>query len=403
MKKFLPVFSFLFGSVLGASAIWLPTPVITEETVGDTGVTISWTYDDSQEPCDHFQVIVYKMHKATKDESFVLAETDFDYIHSTGTMKEAKCRGAVWDFIPECPGWWAKFPWYMEGAIGLNTFHNYPGSDNSDIFGGVYLASPDYDLSNLANPEIKVEANLANEYYGVTGGFALFAWNTNWWDPKNIDYKPVYNNDYHYTDLSNTKWSAKSETLSFPNIEDFTDPEQIEEIEGIDMTRSRVVFYGSGSFIYWINDFRLTVDMVPGDMVDYGAAIYEVTDRSFTIDTTSDTDDDYVYAYEVRPIRLDYDDYYDATTVRFIDHAHLNPRHIIGKFSGIDGITSDKAETRIFARDGKIVINGAEGLTANVFNIAGKCVYSGTADAPIALERGIYIVKAGDTTAKIVL
>lgn len=404
MKKILPVFSFLFGSVLTASATaWLPTPVITGETVGDNGVDIAWTYDDTEEPCNHFQVIVYKMHKATNAETFVLAETDFSHIESTGTMKKHEERGAIWDYLPDCPGWWVKYPQYMNGAIGIDTFQYYPGSDNSDIFGGAYLVSPDYDLSHLTNATVNIETNLANEATSVTGGFVLWAWNTNWWDPKNIDYKPVYGNDYHYTDLANTSWASKAEALVFPNVDDYTDPDQIEEIEAIDKSRSRVMFYGKGFSAYWINNFKISVDMVPGDMVDYGAAIYEVEDRNFTIDTTGDTADDYVYAYEVRPIRLDYDEYRNVTTVRATNYAYSSPRHVIGNFAGIDGIAADKADAEITVRNGMIVIDGAEGQTAKIFNVAGKCVYSGSADAPVALDRGIYIVKVGNTTAKIAL
>lgn len=404
MKKKLPVLSFFLGSVLCASAtVWLPTPVITGENIGENGVTISWTYDGSEEPCDYFQVIVYKMHKAAKAETFVLAETDFSHIVSTGTMKKHEERAAIWDYIPGCAGWWAKFPLYMEGALGIDAMNYFVGSDNEDIFGGAYLVSPDYDLTHLTDPRIKVEANLANEAVSVTGGFVLWAWNTNWWDPKNIDYKPVYNNDYHYSDLTNTKWMTKSETLSFPDIDDYTTPEQIEEIEAIDKSRSRVQFYGRGYSSYWINDFKISVDMVPGDMVDYGAAIHDVEGNTFTIDTTGDTADDYVYAYEVRPVRLDHDLYRNVTTVRCTNYAYSEPRHVIGDFAGIDGIDADKAEVEISVRNGMIHIDGAEGQSAQVFNVAGKCVYSGSAGAPIALERGVYIVKAGSTTAKVAL
>lgn len=59
-KKLLLAASMLLGGLLGANAVvWLPNPVITEETVADNGVTVSWTYDSNEEPCDHFQMIVY--------------------------------------------------------------------------------------------------------------------------------------------------------------------------------------------------------------------------------------------------------------------------------------------------------------------------------------------------------
>lgn len=403
MKKLLLVSSLVLGGILGAQAtVWLPTPVITEESVGKDGVTIAWSYDDSDTPADLFQVIVYKMHKASAPETFVLAQTSFDDIESTGTLKKHEERGALWDFIPDCPGWWVKWPLYINGAMGIDTFQYFTGSDNSDIFGGSYLVSPDYDLSHVANPALKVEAKLANEATSVTGGFALYAWNTNWYDPRNIDYKPIYNNDKHYTDLANTSWATKSETLVFPDPADYTDPDQLEEVQGIDRSRTRLAFYGSGRSALWVDDIKVSIDLQPGDMVDYGAAINEVKGNTFTIDTSADTPEDYTYAYEVRPIRLYYDDSRNVTTVRFTNYAYSSPRHVIGGFSGIGEIEAPASKVQIAARNGQITISGAEG-PAQVFNIAGRQVYNGPADAPIALERGVYIVKACSSTAKVIL
>lgn len=402
MKNLLLSAALAVAGISSANAVvWLPTPVITSESVNGQGVTIEWTYDSATEPCDHFQVIVYKMHKATQAENFVLAQTDFDYIESKGTMSKHENRGAIWDFIPGCPGWWVKFPMYMNGAMGIDVFNYFTGSDNADIFGGAYMVSPDYDFSKIKDPVIKLETNLANEATSVTGGFALWAWNLNWFDPKNIDYKPVYNNDFHYTDLASTSWKSVSETMKFPTLGDYTDPEQIEEIRGIDNRRSRIMFYGRGYSSYWINDFKLSVDLTPGDMVDYGASIHEVTGNSFTIDTSADTDNDYVYAYEVRPVKLDKDDYRGVTTVRIVNYAQSSPRHIIGEYAGVEDITVSKNEAKISVADGAIVINGAE--TAQIYNLTGQCVYNGPADRPITLDGGVYIVKAGTSVAKVAL
>lgn len=404
MKKILSVFALLSGCALGAGAVaWLPSAVITEETVGNNGVKISWTYDDSEERCDHFQVIVYKMHKATKAEKFVLAEADFSNLESKGTMQKHEERSAIWDFIPSCPGWWLKFPLYMQGGIGVDAAMYFAGSDNADIFGGSYVISPDYDLSHLTNSSINVEASLANEATSVSGGFALWAWNTNWFDPKNIDYKPVVGCDYHYSDLSSYSWADKAETMTFPTTEGVTDPDLVDEIEAIDKSRSRVMFYGRGHSAYWLKGFKISVDMQPGDMVDYSASLHEVVGNTFTIDTSNDTPDDYVYAYEVRPVRMEYDEFRDVTTVRMVNYAYPTPRYIVGNFAGIGDISADNSDVKIFARDGKIVICGAEGLNAKVYNVAGECVYDGSAEAEISLARGIYIVTAGETTAKVAL
>ena len=62
---------------------------------------------------------------------------------------------------------------------------------------------------------------------------------------------------------------------------------------------------------------------------------------------------------------------------------------------------TDGSDVEISTAGGMIVVRGA--AAAKVFNIAGQCVYNGPAEAPIALEHGVYIVKAGEATAKVAL
>lgn len=92
------------GSVMTASAVlMLPEPKLTGEHVSDGKVRITWEFSSEDAPDPYFQVVVYKMHKAAAEENFVLAETDFGYIESEGTMKKHQDRGAIWDCLPDCP------------------------------------------------------------------------------------------------------------------------------------------------------------------------------------------------------------------------------------------------------------------------------------------------------------
>lgn len=404
MKKFLLALTVAAATMAPAGAVaWLPAATVTGETVNDGNVTITWDYDGTENPCDHFQVIVYRKHKATAAENFVLAQSDFAGIESTGTMTKAENRGAIWDYVPECPGWWVKYPMYMNGAMGIDAFFYFAGSDNADIFGGSYMVSPDYDLSGVSGGALKMEARLAAEAISVSGGFAMWAWNTNWFDPANIDYKPVYNCDFHYSNLSTRTWTDVSETMTFPRLEDFSDPEQLDEIRGIDRSRTRVMFYGSGYSSYWIDGFKLSVDLAAGDVVDYGAEIIAVDGNTATINTAGDTENDFVYAYEIRPVKMDYDENRRVTTVRFVDYAYSTPRHVIGQFSGVENITGGADAARIYVRDGKIVCEGASDARVEVFTLSGRPVYSGVYTRPIELGSGMYVVKAGATVAKVVL
>lgn len=77
----------LIGASSLASAVFvLPTPVC-ESTVNDGNVKVTWTFESEGAPSPIFHVIVFKQHTATADETFVLGQSNFDYIESTGTMK----------------------------------------------------------------------------------------------------------------------------------------------------------------------------------------------------------------------------------------------------------------------------------------------------------------------------
>ena len=115
MKKTISFLSVLAaGSMLTASAVlMLPAPTLTKEEKSQGKVDIAWEFSSDDAPKPQFQVIVYKMHKAAADEEFVLAQTGFDNIESTGTIRKHEERGAMWDYLPDCPGWFAKWPLYI--------------------------------------------------------------------------------------------------------------------------------------------------------------------------------------------------------------------------------------------------------------------------------------------------
>lgn len=67
--------------------------------------------------------------------------------------------------------------------------------------------------------------------------------------------------------------------------------------------------------------------------------------------------------------------------------------------AGINDIVADKAEAKIFGGIGEIAVSGAE--KAQVYTPAGQLVGEGT--GTIAVAAGLYIVKAGNTTAKVIV
>ncbi len=376
------------ASSLASAVLVLPTPVC-ESTVNDGNVKVTWTFESEDAPSPIFHVIVFKQHTATADETFVLGQSNFDYIESTGTMKKHQDKGAIWDYLPDNAGWYVKFPLYMQGAMGLDTFQYFNGSDNDDIFGGAYIVSQDIDLSNLSDPTITLTTDMANEAISVKGGCTVFNYSTEWWDAKNYDYKHNPDTGALHEDLSNEKFN--------------TYEDELEPYEQLD--RTRVYIYGTGYQALWLDSFKATVNMKAGETIIYPAEMHRITDgaREFTIDTTGDTANDKTARYQVMASREDYDDYRQLTTVRFMS-AMNKPSIEVGKgtTSGIGDIAADSDAPTVTAANGTITVSGADNV--QIYSADGRMVYNGTADSPIALgANGIYIVRAGSRSVKVIL
>ena len=76
-----------------------------------------------------------------------------------------------------------------------------------------------------------------------------------------------------------------------------------------------------------------------------------------------------------------------------------------GRFANIvencDGINEADADNlRIYSRDGRIIVEGAEGETVQVFDMAGRLTRTFRNSSNQALPTGVYIVKAGQHPAK---
>lgn len=273
--------------------------------------------------------------------------------------------------------------------MGINTFNYYPGADNDDIFGGAYIISPDYDLSNLSDPNITIQADMANEAISVSGGYVIYNYSTDWWSENNYDYKPNLECDVFHEDLTSDRFKSYEDVL-YPFEE---------------LNRTRVCFYGTGYSALWINSFKATVNMKAGETITYPADMHRITDGSkeYTIDTTGDNANDKTVGYQVLASREDYDDYRQLTTIRFMS-AMNKPMIKVGEgsSSGIDGIAADTDAPTVTATNGTVTVTGVDNV--QIFSTDGRMVYNGAADSPIALgAKGIYIVRAGSHSVKVIL
>lgn len=76
------------------------------------------------------------------------------------------------------------------------------------------------------------------------------------------------------------------------------------------------------------------------------------------------------------------------------------------KGSGLSGISSATELQGIFGGEGNICLKGFDGVDVTIASLDGKAVYSGNLDSQeviIPLEKGIYVVRAGERNAKVIV
>ncbi|MDE5870089.1 MAG: hypothetical protein K2H18_07635 [Muribaculaceae bacterium] len=105
----------------------------------------------------------------------------------------------------------------------------------------------------------------------------------------------------------------------------------------------------------------------------------------------------------MKALRNEYDDYRDLTTTRFINYSYNEPKHVIGKLSGINDVVASENNVKVSVENGAIIVRGAEGATVDIYSTTGATVYSGAADVPVYPGKGIYLVKVGEKTTKVIL
>ena len=78
---------------------------------------------------------------------------------------------------------------------------------------------------------------------------------------------------------------------------------------------------------------------------------------------------------------------------------------ILGYMENINtGITSPAAgkDFNVYAAEGAIVVEGAEGEPMQVYTVGGQMVYSGKA-ASVSSKAGLYVVRVGNKAYKVVV
>lgn len=69
--------------------------------------------------------------------------------------------------------------------------------------------------------------------------------------------------------------------------------------------------------------------------------------------------------------------------------------------TGVESMLTD--DVNVSVENGNIIVYGADNAKVEVYSVNGQCVYNGTATTIPVNTKGLYIVKVGDTTQKVVL
>ena len=72
------------------------------------------------------------------------------------------------------------------------------------------------------------------------------------------------------------------------------------------------------------------------------------------------------------------------------------------EITGLENTLTDN-EVSVSVENGNIVINGADNAKVEVYSVNGQCVYSGTATTIPVTAKGLYIVKVGNKSYKVIL
>ncbi len=189
------------------------------------------------------------------------------------------------------------------------------------------------------------------------------------------------------------------------SIEDFTPIATDITIKSIDWTKKSytlpegtrhfaIVCKSSNQFGFMLDDFEFIPEQPAVELTGYN--VYRDGDLLVSgLGETEHLDSDNVeYTKDYR--------YHVTATYTDGESVYSNPADI--NLSGINGVSADGI--RVYASTGRIVVAGAQDQHIGVYTLDGRCVYSFTAKADtesLNVAAGIYVVRAGKTTVKVMV
>lgn len=335
----------------------METPVADEATnVTENSFTANW----QPVPYGHlYMTTVFKQHTAAENETYSLVNTDFSDVVSENKIDDPEMVLRPY-YFPAAEGWYINTAAYANGAIGI---------DNSfgELVGTSYLISPKMDFS-AGGGKVKVKM----KWMGIKVSYAWIAFAT----------------------------VSDEGELTFPTDNSYPVPTTLTEnelvIEGGQKDCYLIIatpFLGAIMF----DELSISMDLAEGESITHpllSARTEGETSYNFT-DIQAEKDD--LFFYNVAAAY--YADGMSPVTSARSEMIEVKLKNATEQTEAMTGASA-------YASGNTIYVCNPEGAAVEVFGVNGQLVAadrSGQQNVQFGIEaKGIYIVKAGDKTFKIV-
>lgn len=325
----------------------IASPTLNPETlIRGNNFTASWQHVAG---AYKYELNAYYCHRATTDEQFYHADTDFSFIKAVET-------GSQIDFgFDELPGWFFGAAELQDGYIGIQGAFAYLGY-------AAQIESPALNLSSSGG-KLSVEFKAKNDDARTGVAVALY-------NPENGDFTLA---DSYETELSKNWYTVKASLEG-----------------GIDGSILAIIPTRSGNV--YVDDLKVWQNIKADAIGQRTALTKATTDNSISVSGLKCPANDFI-GYRVRAVGI------SADQTRWLYSAYTPMRYPMG-MSSIEDIVNE---------DGKLEIN-VSGLTVSVdgtgefyvYDMMGHKVGTSHCGGQLTLPHaGIYIIKSGNRTAKI--
>lgn len=330
------------------------------EAVSANGFTARWNAVDD---ATRYELNVTRLERLTEDATVNIIDEDFSRV-TQGTLTSV-AYGATREYLDSYtkqPGWYGYMHCLAAGYMGLFPY----GSPAT-------LTTPELDLS-ANNGQFTVKANMASRNYsGEVAGDTIMVY--------------VYDDD---TAVDSAKVTLEGRFTDYELNFDCGTPQTY-----------IMLSYINGTNKGWVDSFVVSQALSAGDVVSTPVGTYDAgTNTSYPLELPLSEDIMYTYnvvAYAPTVIASYYGNY--------VDEIASEPSNTIEVVLPVTAVDRISAGNSIKAVNGGLDIATTQPTDVAVYSIDGRLVTNRqvNGNTTVNLPAGIYVVKAGRQTAKVVI